>query len=247
MNPPVLPRILVIEDEPDLREATVSYLATEHMQVHGVETLRQANEWCRDHEFDILVLDLGLPDGDGLSWLQQALSVKKSKGVIIMTARGQSEHRLQGLRAGADAYLVKPVPMEELALHISNLFGRLQTLPAETRAPAPAARTPEALWQLNAKTWHLIAPNGKRLLLRHSEKTLLQALLSPAGDMLSKDQIIQSQTTNPMSYDYRRIETLVRRLRERCKESLDLHLPIQTIYGKGLAFTEPGKVTPLAP
>ena len=244
MNTIAMPRILIIEDEPDLREATLSYLATEQMQVHGVESLRQANEWSRGHAFDILVLDLGLPDGDGLIWLQQTLAIQ-GKGVIIMTARGQTDQRLLGLRAGADAYLVKPVPMEELALHIKKLFSRIVARQTEAGIPPqPAPSTVDPTWQLNAKTWHLIAPNGKQLLLRHAEKTLLQALLSPAGEVLSKDRIIQSQTANPDSYDYRRIETLIRRLRERCKETLGTQLPIQTIYGKGLAFTEQGKVTP---
>jgi DNA-binding response OmpR family regulator len=244
MNATPLPRILIIEDEPDLREATLSYLATEQMHVHGVESLRQANEWSRTHGFDILVLDLGLPDGDGLIWLQQTLAVQ-GKGVIIMTARGQTDQRLLGLRAGADSYLVKPVPMEELALHIKKLFSRI--LASQADAGLPPTSVPSALepgWQLNAKTWHLIAPNGKQLLLRHAEKTLLQALLSQAGEVLSKDKIIQSQTANPDSYDYRRIETLIRRLRERCRQTLGAHLPIQTIYGKGLAFTEHGKVSP---
>lgn len=243
MNSIAMPRILIIEDEPHLREATLSYLATEQMQVHGVESLSQANEWSRTNSFDILVLDLSLPDGDGLSWLQQTMAVHQGKGVIIMTARGQTDQRLLGLRAGADVYLVKPLPMEELTLHIKKLFTRISVSPAEAD-PSPTSTISglEPVWQLNTKTWHLIAPNGKKLLLRHAEKTLLQALLSPAGEVLSKEKIIQGQTAKPDSYDYRRIETLMRRMRVRCKEALGTQLPIQTIYGKGLAFTDKGKL-----
>jgi len=237
-------RVLVVEDEPDLREAIVAYLSLDAMAVTGVGGLAQARSWCDGNDFDVLILDLGLPDGDALAWLQESNALGH-RGVLILTARGAPAQRLEGLRAGADAYLVKPVPLEELALHVKRLFARVGAPSApipdiEVKA-APAAEPP--LWRLNSQTWILTAPNGRGLLLKHAERLLLQALMHPAGEVLSKERVIESQGADPENFDYRRIETLIRRLRIRCRDSLGTELPIQTVYGLGLAFTESASVS----
>lgn len=238
------PRVLVIEDEQDLREAIVTYLNTEPVSAQGAATLAEASAWCEADDFDILILDLGLPDGDGMRWLRETTSVRQ-KGVLILTARGLPAQRIDGLKAGADAYLVKPVALEELALQVQNLFARIGVSADSTTAQpreTAKARPGTGGWRLNATTWMLTSPNGKSLLLKHTEKALLQALMKPAGEVLSKERIIDTQGGRADSYDYRRVETLIRRLRTRCREALDTELPVQTIYGRGLAFTEPGSV-----
>ena len=245
---PSPPRVLIIEDEPDLREAIVAYLNTEDMVARGAGSLAEARAACEADTYDILILDLGLPDGDGVQWLEHSNLVAE-KGVLILSARGSPAQRLAGLRTGADAYLVKPVALEELVQQVKNLFTRIRS-----HSPAPWASPPlspdetsEAKpltprWQLHAQTWVLSAPNGRTLLLKHAEKLLLQALMRPAGEVIGKDQIIESQGGKPDSYDYRRVETLIRRLRARCLAALGVELPVQTIYGRGLAFTEPCSV-----
>jgi DNA-binding response OmpR family regulator len=245
-------KVLVIEDEPDLREAIVSYLALEAIDAKGVGTLAEADAWRVANDFDIVVLDLGLPDGDGVRWLEAAPAVGL-RGVIMLTARGAPAQRVTGLRAGADAYLVKPVALEELALTIRNLFARIDTTASGSAiagsaiaGPAIGGSTlPESgppVWQLNTRTWILTAPNGNAMLLKHAERLLLEALLSPAGEVLTKERVVQSQGAKPDAFDYRRVETLLRRLRIRCRDRLASELPVQTIYGRGLAFTEAGVV-----
>lgn len=239
--------VLVIEDEPDLREAIVAYLSLEAIDATGVGTLAEADAWRTDHDFDIVVLDLGLPDGDGVRWLEAAPPLGL-RGVIMLTARGAPAQRVTGLRAGADAYLVKPVALEELALTIRKLFARIHSLalgPAIAGPDVRASTLPDTrppAWQLNTRTWALTAPNGKTMLLKHSERLLLEALMSPAGEVLTKERVVESQGARPEAFDYRRVETLLRRLRIRCRDTLESELPVQTIYGRGLAFTEAGVV-----
>lgn len=243
---PGVPRVLIVEDEPDLREAIVAYLNAETIVTQGAASLAEAREWCEASDFDVLILDLGLPDGDGLRWLEKS-NLVATKGVLILSARGAPAQRLAGLRAGADAYLVKPVALEELVQQVRNLFARIHA-PSDSgqHQPVPVHASVAATivqgWQLHAQTWVLVAPNGRTLSLKHAEKLLLQALMRPVGEVVSKDQIIESQGGNPDSYDYRRIETLIRRLRARCAAVLGVELPVQTIYGRGLAFTEPCSV-----
>jgi DNA-binding response OmpR family regulator len=239
---PQPPRVLVLEDEPHLREAIVSYLNTEPVSAHGAGSIAQASAWCERHDFDILILDLGLPDGDGLQWLADRRALAQ-KGVIILSARGLPTHRLAGLKAGADVYLVKPVPLEEIVLHVHKLSARLRMGPVARTSGSLSRRRTKADspgWQLHASVWQLLAPNGKSLTLKLAEKLLLQLLLGSAGEVVGKAQIIESLGGKVDSYDYRRIETLVRRLRARCRKTLATELPILTVYGRGLAFTEPG-------
>lgn len=239
---PQPPRVLVLEDEPHLREAIVSYLNTEPVSAHGAGSIAQASAWCERHDFDILILDLGLPDGDGLQWLADRRALAQ-KGVIILSARGLPTHRLAGLKAGADVYLVKPVPLEEIVLHVHKLSARLTMGPVARTSGSLSRRRTKADspgWQLHASVWQLLAPNGKSLTLKLAEKLLLQLLLGSAGEVVGKAQIIESLGGKVDSYDYRRIETLVRRLRARCRKTLATELPILTVYGRGLAFTEPG-------
>lgn len=220
------PHVLVVEDDPDLREAMVDYLNTEAIIADGVGSLAGAETWQRTHAFDILILDLGLPDGDGLEWLLQMPHLE-SKGVIIMTARGTSDQRIAGMRAGADAYLVKPVALEELALHVKNLFRRM--LESASRRQA---------WQLHRRRWIFVTPAGKQIPLSHSETRLLAALAQGNGDAVVKAELIRALGFDPESYDDRRLEALVRRLRQKCHEAMGEQIPLQTVYGQGYAFTE---------
>ena len=221
-----IPQVLIVEDDPDLREAMVAYLNTELIAADGVGSLAGALTWQKTHDFDILVLDLGLPDGDGMKWLAKTPD-REAKGLIIMTARGTAEQRITGMRAGADAYLVKPVPMEELVLHIKNLFRRLAD-----------AAPPRKVWQLHRRRWQLLTPEGLSLSLTHSETRLLAALAAGNGDAVVKASIIRALGFDPLTYDDRRLEALVRRLRQKCLENTTLQIPLQTVYGQGYAFTE---------
>ena len=82
-------RVLIVEDEPDLREAIVAYLSLDAVAISGVGSLAQAQSWCEANDFDVLILDLGLPDGDALAWLQES-GVLGDRGVLILTARSDS-------------------------------------------------------------------------------------------------------------------------------------------------------------
>ena len=226
IKPVIRFRVLVVEDDPDLREAMVSYLKSENILVDGLATLSAARSWVQSNEWDLLVLDLGLPDGDGLDWLNQMQGLE-TKGVIVMTARGKTEQRIAGMRAGADAYLVKPVALEELVLHIRKLFQRLH-------GTAPA----RPVWQLQRKRWVLTGPDGRHISLGQSETRLLATLGAACGDAVPKAELIRQLGFDPQAYDDRRLEGLVRRLRQKCLDELGQPIPVQTAYGFGYAFTE---------
>lgn len=216
-------RVLVIEDEPDLQEALVAYLNMEGLEAHGLGNLADAQIWMNTHAFDVVLLDLGLPDGDGLSWLRKRNDLR-DKGVIITTARSDALSRVSGIRAGADVYLVKPVLPEEIVSLVQNLMRRLR------------GQTPST-WLLDETGWRLLAPDGRALKLTHSEHVLLQRLAKSSGQAVSREDLAISLGHQPEHYDFRRLEILIRRLRNKAKEAWGTTLPLETAHRQGYAFT----------
>jgi two-component system, OmpR family, response regulator len=219
-------RILVVEDEVDLREATVAYLQLDGMAAVGVGTLQAARSLLARHSFDLLVLDLGLPDGDARVWLEQNADLR-DKGIIVTTARGERTDRIQGVQAGADCYLVKPVDLDELVGLARNLLRRLRT------ADQPTG------WILDTLKWTMQSPEARSLKLTHSELVLMQALARRPGESVSRDELAIALGHDPLVYDPRRLEVLVRRLRNKVAERLGYPLPLETVHGQGYAFVAP--------
>ncbi len=217
--------ILVIEDEPDLLDAMVRFLQLEGYVAFAAASLKAAEQWMTQHDMDIIVLDLGLPDGDGLTWLASRPGLR-DKGVIMTTARGEGSSRVSGVRAGADAYLVKPVQLEELTALIHNLLHRLR-------------RADLASWTLDTTSWTLFSPEGLPIKLTHSEQVVLIELARVPGASVSRDVLVKALGHNPELYDSRRMEVMIRRLRNKVKESLGSDLPLETAHRIGYAFTAP--------
>ncbi|MCR5881308.1 response regulator transcription factor [Phenylobacterium sp. J367] len=125
-------RLLVIEDEPRMRELIAGGLERAGFVVDTVPTLGDAEATLRATPYDAAVLDLGLPDGDGLALLETLRQRPKRPPVLVLTARDSVEDRVNGLDAGADDYLVKPFAMAELVARLKALLRP----PAGPRRPA---------------------------------------------------------------------------------------------------------------
>jgi len=231
MNPthPTAARVLVVEDEGDLRDGIVEYLELEGFQVDGAGTLAAASARMQAQRYDIVILDLGLPDGDGLQWLGDSGSLQGA-AVIITTARGALEERVRGVETGADVYLVKPVPLAELAALTRRMATRL-VQPTAPEAPRP--------WQLHAVNWTLVAPSGAAVRLTHSERIVLSQLAAVPGKAVSRVSLSVALGHDASSApDLRRLEILVHRLRAKVKTQTGESLPLETAHGHGYAFID---------
>lgn len=222
-------RVLVVEDEPDLLANTVHYLNLDGFVADGVDSLGGAEAWLTTHEFDLLVLDLGLPDGDGLHWLQ-GKSGLRGKGVVVTTARGEERQRISGIQQGADLYLVKPVSLEELSSLMHNLWRRIKG-------------GADTTWVLQTVGWMLVSPLGVSVKLTHNEQLLMRRLAHLPGQAVSRAELAVSLGQDADSYDYRRLEILVRRLRAKVQEQLGMELPLETAPRVGYAFVSPLRVS----
>ncbi|MBS4097474.1 MAG: response regulator transcription factor [Sulfuricella sp.] len=233
------PHLAVVEDEPVLREYIVRFFKGHGYSCWGADSAEGFYREVAVRPTDIVLLDIGLPGEDGLN-VARHLSAAGRYGIIIVSARGQVDDRLTGLDVGADAYLVKPVDLRELAATVDNLWRRL----AKDRDPhgespfvaAPASSAPQ--WRLNRTDWSLISPGDKILPLTASEYRFVWRLMEAAGEPVSKEHLMIALGGTPDSYDYHRIESLVSRLRKKALATLDSELPIKAIQSFGFVFSD---------
>lgn len=218
----VKPKVLVVEDETDLRATIVSFLNLSGFIADGVGSHAECDAWFNTHDCDLIVLDLGLPDGTGLT-IAQSLKAGRRCGIVIVTARGELDDRLRGYEVGADQYLVKPVDLRELAAVLRVLHERLPVL--------------EPIWELNLLTWRMTAPNGRQARLTKSEVAALKPLMEVPGQVTLRGVLAESLGLRVADYDPRRMEILIRRLRKKIVVETGLSIPIETVHGLGYVFT----------
>ncbi len=228
--------ILVLEDEPATRALLASLLEAEGFRVSTAESAGQANDLAGHHNFDLVLLDLNLPDEDGL-YIARELRAKSDVGIIMLTSRKEDIDRVVGLEMGADDYVTKPFFPRELVARVKGLLRRL-SMPRTARrldADGHQVRRFDG-WEMDLGKRSLQDPAGREVNLTRAEFDLLTALIEGAGRVLSRDQLLDaigSQYWTPVD---RTIDVLVSRLRR--KMELDPKAPaiIVTSHGYGYKF-----------
>ncbi len=135
-------RLLLVEDDTMIGEAVLDLLRAEHYAVDWVRDGEMAGTAARSLQYDLVLLDLGLPRRDGLEVLRELRARKDRVPVLIATARDSVEQRVQGLDAGADDYILKPYDMDELLARIRAIVRRSRARDARSEGPAIWASTP---------------------------------------------------------------------------------------------------------
>jgi len=217
-------KILIVEDEVHFRDGLVEILNLEGFSSNGVSSVEEYQRWTKDHDCDILIVDRNLPDGDGLEILKLG---GKHYGSIVLTCEGQPHDRIKGMNADADYYLVKPFPIDELISILNRLDRRMEQL-----------ATQKNKWILNSVRWEIGSPNKVEVKLTRSEFRLLACFAGKSGAVVGREEIIAGLGFDPASYDNRRLEVMIRRLRKKIEEAGIKNFPLQTVYGVGLAFTD---------
>lgn len=199
-------RILLVEDDPGLGSALRDHLGAEGHTPDWVRTLADATHVAASVSYDIVLLDLMLPDGQGLDFLHSYRRTDKTVPVIILTARDRITERIAGLNAGADDYLVKPFNLAELSARIGAVSRRY-------------AGTPNPLFRLGALSVDLakrsvVGPNGPVTLTRR-EWIILELLLSRPGQLIDKPMLETRLYSFDAEVESNTIEVYVSRLRKK--------------------------------
>ncbi|MCU4122398.1 response regulator transcription factor [Variovorax sp. N23] len=230
-------RVYLVEDDEDLREEMVLHLARAGFEVQG---LADAPAFYKAHALarcDVAVLDIGLEGENGLSIAAQ-LRASGPFGVVMASARGAVQDRIDALQQGADVYMVKPIHIEELVATIRMLGSRV-------RAVAPPLNPPAAApgWLLKEGDWLLCDPAGRQLKLTTIERAFTAQLFQAEGAVVSRDQLIESIGGNPQEFDPKRLDVVASRLRRKAGQA-GLSLPLHTVRGEGFQFVRPGRKEP---
>jgi two-component system OmpR family response regulator len=223
-------RILIVEDEPQLaRHVTRALERRGHrptVQYDGTSGLQAAFSECPD----LVVLDLNLPSLDGFSVLKELRRAKSPTRVLILTARGDVEHRIKGLKAGADDYLGKPFSMDELVARIEALGRR--------------GATPTAEDLLNVADLHMdvqhrrVSRAGQPIALSPREFDVLQVLMQEPGRVFSRTELCERVWQRDHEYDTRTVEIFITRLRKKVDSGFSTPL-IHTLRSVGYTIRPP--------
>ncbi|AUH65542.1 response regulator transcription factor [Paracoccus zhejiangensis] len=212
-------RILLIEDDMVLGAAVRDQIAADGQSVDWVTRLDVAGDSVRTTAFDLILLDLMLPDGRGIGFLKGLRARGDVTPVIILTALDQVSDRIEGLNAGADDYLVKPFDLAELSARIGSVARRY------SGDPNPLVSLGALQIDLAARSIHR---DGKLVPLTAREWALFEAFLARPGQLLSKAQLEEKLYAFDAEVESNTIEVHVSRLRKKLGASV-----IETERGMG--------------
>jgi two-component system OmpR family response regulator len=212
-------RILLIEDTDGLGKAIRDHVADEGHAVDWVKSLSHAETTLQTTPYDLVLLDLSLPDGNGMDFLKRMRKAGQKTPVIILTARDNISDRISGLDAGADDYLVKPFDLRELSARIAAVSRR-------------HAGIPSALIQIGHLdidlTKHLVSRDGQSIDLTAREWALLEAFIRNPGTLLSKAQLEDYLYAFGSEIESNTIEVYISRLRKKLGKD-----QLETVRGLG--------------
>ena len=226
--------ILIVDDDPEIRRLLVDYLERNGFNARPARDGREMWQTLDRHAIDLIVLDLMLPDADGLTLCRdlRAKTPSANLPVLMLTARGEDTDRIVGIEMGADDYLVKPFNPRELLARIKTILRRTRALPPNLR-PEPARCLCFSGWRLDTATRVLSAPDGVVTPLSGGEFRLLRLLLEHPNRVLGRDQLIEMiHGRTAEAYD-RAIDVQISRLRQRLRDDGREPQIIQTVRGEG--------------
>jgi len=225
--------ILVLEDDDDIARLICTSLGDYGFRSEHVSTGRQFLERARRAAPDLCIVDLGLPDMDGMQVVRE-LQDGSPCAVLILTGRNDVTDRVLGLELGADDYIVKPFEPRELVARVRSILRRYQRA-----APADALATERSLarfsgWTFDRGRHTLLSPDEREVNLSVAEAALLFTLLQKPNRILSREQLLGERDLDPFD---RSIDVRVSRLRRKIED--DPHDPklIKTVYGAGYLFS----------
>ena len=215
-----MPRIVLLEDEPDFRQELAAFLRGRGWEVTEAGSL--AAFWPIMEKADIAIIDVNLPDGLGFEAVARLRQCRTSAGIIMLTARGTLQDKLNGFGEGADHYLTKPFRLLELEAIVRALLRRVDNA-----------------WCVNPRTQTLTDPNGHQLSLNPSESILLRLLAASPEQRVDKRTLVEAWGHNWLDYDLRKLDLIISRLRQHWLQTGAENLPLKTEHRQGYSFSAP--------
>lgn len=223
------PKVLLVEDESALAGALADNLEGEGYAVEIAPDGRAALERWVAWQPDLVVLDVMLPGLDGLQVCRQMRAQGQTTPVLFLSAKGAPEERVEGLRVGGDDYLAKPFHLPEFLLRVKNLLRR--------RAETPGAVYEFAGHRIDFRAWTAYLKDGRKEVLGEREMAILRLLIERAGQVVSRDEILDQVWGQEVFPSSRTIDNFVVRLRRLFEPDPAHPVHLHTVWGVGYRFT----------
>src|SRR5262249_20481469 len=228
--------VLVVDDDPLIRQTIVNYLGDYEMQVTALASGREIADVIAREMIDLLILDLKLHGEDGVD-IARRIRADSNMPIIMLTGRRDEADRVMALELGADDYLTKPFSPRELLARIRALLRRSRAGETVADGLAKIRAYRFSGWELNVRLRRLRTPQGDTVPLTNSEFNLLAVFLAAPQRVLSRDQLLNlSRLHNDEVYD-RSIDVQVGRLRKKLEPDTAQPQLIRTERGAGYVFT----------
>lgn len=228
------PHLLLVDDEVSIREPLGKYLERQGFRITDASDAVTARSALLSYDIDLVLLDIMMPGEDGLS-LCRNISANDGPPVILLTAKSEETDRIVGLEIGADDYVVKPFSPRELVARIKVVLRRVST--GTTKSDCMGERYSFAGWTLNSVQQSLHDPQGVLVPLSSGEHKMLEALVSRAGQILSRDHLLDLTRGREGGPFDRAIDNQVSRLRRKIETEPKDPKHIKTIWGGGYRFS----------
>jgi two-component system, OmpR family, response regulator len=239
MTEQVTPRILILDDDPDVRTVLTQYLSAQDVHVTAVASGREMLAQIETEAIDLLMIDLRLPGEDGLS-LARRVRESSTMPIVILSGRTDEGDLVMGLELAADDYITKPFRLREVLARIRAVLRRAQRVDAERIPRDDELRAYRfAGWELNLRLHRLSSPQGQRVSLTNSEFSLLCAFLSAPQRILSRDQLLERSRLHAIEVYDRAIDVTMLRLRRKIERDPSHPQLLCTERGAGYIFTAP--------
>jgi DNA-binding response OmpR family regulator len=238
--PAALPHVLVVDDDPTIRDLISDYLGKNEMRVSAVADSRGMQALLAVEIVDLIVLDLKLKGEDGMG-LARRLRDESAIPIVMLTGRAEEADRVMGLELGADDYLTKPFSPRELLARIRSILRRRR---AEVHQGRPEGIRAYRFnrWELNLNTRRLLSPEGKAVPLSNGEFSLLVVLLGAPNRILTRDQLLDLSRLHNDEVFNRSVDVQIMRLRRKIERDPAEPRYIRTERGAGYLFGVPVEI-----
>ena len=233
--------VLVVDDDPSIRQTIVNYLSDYEIQVTALASGREIADVTAREMIDLLILDLKLPGEDGMD-IARRIRADSNIPIIMLTGRKEEADRVMALELGADDYLTKPFSPRELLARIRSLLRRSRAHETVADALAKIRAYRFAGWELNVRVRRLKSPQGDVIELRNAEFNLLAVFLASPQRVLTREQLLAMSHLHDDEVYNRAIDTQVGRLRKTFEEHGASQELIHTERGTGYVFAVPVEV-----
>ncbi len=238
MNDESAVRVLIVDDDPGLRNLLAEYLTAQGMLPHAVADGVAMRAWLQDQHADLVIMDLMLPGEDGLS-LTRWIKAHTALPVIMLSARGESFDRIIGLEVGADDYLPKPFEPRELLARIRAVLRRGNVTSPVTTQTVEAAGLRFGPYRMEMDS-HRLFRGDEEVLLSSAEFALLEVFVTRPNRVLSRDQIMDWLKGYERDAFDRSIDIRVTRVRRKIEPDPTHPVYLRTVWGQGYLFVPTG-------